>query len=161
MFIPSFDFQHHPDVAGDTPESRGKFIEINEAFSVLGNGSKRKEYDLQRRINALSVFESGYKMEYPQFDGVDSALKEAYEQEMRRCAFILSPEIICSRWNNRLIEWARGQGEYELERGHHVKPLPSHLSQSYIADEYAKQETYILFGFVAFVAGTAYIYVKV
>ena len=36
---------YHPDVAGDTPENRERFKLINEAFSILSNPEKRREYD--------------------------------------------------------------------------------------------------------------------
>ena len=36
---------YHPDVAGDKPENRERFKLINEAFSVLSNPEKRREYD--------------------------------------------------------------------------------------------------------------------
>jgi molecular chaperone DnaJ len=37
--------QHHPDRNRDKPESEEKFKEASEAYSVLGNGEKRKIYD--------------------------------------------------------------------------------------------------------------------
>ena len=37
--------QHHPDRNRDKPEAEEKFKEASEAYSVLGNGEKRKIYD--------------------------------------------------------------------------------------------------------------------
>lgn len=37
--------QHHPDVAKDKKAAEAKFKEINEAYEVLGDAQKRKEYD--------------------------------------------------------------------------------------------------------------------
>jgi curved DNA-binding protein len=37
--------QHHPDVAKDKKTAEAKFKEINEAYEVLGDVQKRKEYD--------------------------------------------------------------------------------------------------------------------
>lgn len=37
--------QHHPDVAKDKKTAETKFKEINEAYEVLGDAQKRKEYD--------------------------------------------------------------------------------------------------------------------
>src|SRR6185436_8027197 len=34
--------EHHPDKGGGSPE---KFKEVNEAYQVLGNEEKRKQYD--------------------------------------------------------------------------------------------------------------------
>ena len=36
---------YHPDVAGDTPQNRERFKLINEAFSILSDSQKRREYD--------------------------------------------------------------------------------------------------------------------
>ena len=37
--------QYHPDVAKDKKKSEEKFKEINEAYEVLGDATKRKQYD--------------------------------------------------------------------------------------------------------------------
>lgn len=37
--------KHHPDVAGDSPEVQERFALINEAYSVLSNTEKKREYD--------------------------------------------------------------------------------------------------------------------
>src|SRR5689334_23886634 len=37
--------QYHPDVAKDKKNAEAKFKEINEAYEVLGDPQKRKQYD--------------------------------------------------------------------------------------------------------------------
>src|SRR5437667_2071420 len=37
--------QYHPDVAKDKKSAEEKFKEINEAYEVLGDAAKRKQYD--------------------------------------------------------------------------------------------------------------------
>ncbi|KAM7543174.1 hypothetical protein Aperf_G00000005968 [Anoplocephala perfoliata] len=138
--------QYHPDVAGDDADSRSKFVEITEAFSVLGKESSRKEYDFQRKINAFSEIEMGYRMDYPKPDVLDPKLVAAYEDEMRR------------RWNEKLIDWMKGQGEYELERGHHMTPIPAVFPYSYSSVETSKYTTIMLAGFLAFAFGMASIF---
>lgn len=41
---------YHPDVAGDKPENRERFKLINEAFGVLSDSQKRREYDESRNM---------------------------------------------------------------------------------------------------------------
>jgi len=50
--------QHHPDRNRDKPEAEEKFKEASEAYSVLGNGEKRKIYD-QYGINGLRMGNGG------------------------------------------------------------------------------------------------------
>ncbi|KAL5967522.1 Protein tumorou imaginal disc mitochondrial [Taenia solium] len=142
----SLSKKYHPDVAGDNSDLRSKFVEITEAFAVLGKESSRREYDFQRKINPFSGIESGYKMEYPKPEYLDPKLISAYEEEMRR------------RWNARLNDWMRGQGEYELDRGHHVRPVPTTLSHSYASQEFVKYDVLVLGGSLAFALAMAYIY---
>ena len=43
-------FKHHPDTnPGNEKQAEEKFKEINEAYGVLGDRNKRKQYDLARR----------------------------------------------------------------------------------------------------------------
>src|SRR5947207_10697731 len=41
--------EHHPDVAGDSPQSHERFIRISEAYQVLGDPNRRAAYDLMLR----------------------------------------------------------------------------------------------------------------
>ncbi|VUZ41166.1 unnamed protein product [Hymenolepis diminuta] len=141
--------QYHPDVADNDPDSCSKFVEITEAFSILGKESNRKEYDFQRRINAFNEIEMGYKIDYPKPDALDPKLVAAYEEEMRR------------RWNNRLMDWMRGQGEYELERGHHIVPIPAIFHYSYSSTEMSKYTTILFAGFLLFSIGLFSVYYEI
>lgn len=47
--------RHHPDANPNTPDSEEKFKEISEAYEVLGDAKKRKEYD------QLGQFFGGYR----------------------------------------------------------------------------------------------------
>jgi len=39
--------QYHPDRNGGNPESEERLKEINEAYRILGDGDKRRRYDIQ------------------------------------------------------------------------------------------------------------------
>jgi molecular chaperone DnaJ len=45
--------QHHPDANQNNPKSAERFKEISEAYTVLGNDEKRKQYDEMRRLGAF------------------------------------------------------------------------------------------------------------
>ncbi len=45
--------KYHPD-RNDAPEAKNKFVEINEAHSVLSDKALRREYDAERRIHTQS-----------------------------------------------------------------------------------------------------------
>jgi molecular chaperone DnaJ len=46
--------QHHPDANQNDPKSAERFKEISEAYNVLGDADKRKQYDDMRRLGAFS-----------------------------------------------------------------------------------------------------------
>ncbi|MCE2900635.1 MAG: DnaJ C-terminal domain-containing protein [Gemmatimonas sp.] len=45
--------QYHPDANQNDPKSAERFKEISEAYNVLGDADKRKEYDDMRRLGAF------------------------------------------------------------------------------------------------------------
>jgi curved DNA-binding protein CbpA len=45
---------YHPDVAGDKPENRERFKLINEAFGILSDPQKRRQYDETTRLMGAS-----------------------------------------------------------------------------------------------------------
>jgi molecular chaperone DnaJ len=47
--------QHHPDANPNSPQAADRFKEIGEAYSVLSDADKRKQYDNMRRLGAFGV----------------------------------------------------------------------------------------------------------
>ncbi|MGV3708013.1 MAG: DnaJ C-terminal domain-containing protein [Gemmatimonas sp.] len=45
--------QHHPDANANDPKSAERFKEISEAYGVLGDADKRKQYDDMRKLGAF------------------------------------------------------------------------------------------------------------
>jgi molecular chaperone DnaJ len=51
--------QYHPDTNKGDPKAADRFKEISEAYTVLGDAEKRKQYDDMRRLGAFGGFASG------------------------------------------------------------------------------------------------------
>jgi molecular chaperone DnaJ len=51
--------KYHPDANASAPKAAEKFKEISEAYTVLGDEEKRKQYDEMRRLGAFSGFGGG------------------------------------------------------------------------------------------------------
>src|SRR3954451_20640991 len=51
--------KHHPDKNQNDPKAAERFKEISEAYQVLGDADKRKQYDDMRRLGAFGGFGGG------------------------------------------------------------------------------------------------------
>ena len=64
--------KHHPDKNQNEPKAAERFKEISEAYQVLGDATKRKQYDEMRRLGAFGGFggaRSGAGARGPRGDG--------------------------------------------------------------------------------------------
>ncbi len=50
--------RHHPDANRNDPKASDRFKEISEAYNVIGDPEKRKQYDEMRRLGAFGGFSS-------------------------------------------------------------------------------------------------------
>ena len=51
--------RYHPDANGNDAKAADRFKEISEAYTVLGDAEKRKQYDEMRRLGALGGYGGG------------------------------------------------------------------------------------------------------
>jgi molecular chaperone DnaJ len=51
--------KHHPDKNPSDAKAADRFKEISEAYNVLGDAEKRKQYDQMRRLGAFDGFDGG------------------------------------------------------------------------------------------------------
>src|SRR5688572_33378342 len=51
--------KHHPDKNPNDAKAAERFKEISEAYQVLGDADKRRQYDDMRRMSAFSGFGGG------------------------------------------------------------------------------------------------------
>ena len=47
--------RYHPDANPNDPKAADRFKEISEAYQVVGDAEKRKQYDDMRRLGAFTV----------------------------------------------------------------------------------------------------------
>src|SRR5689334_13452734 len=52
--------QYHPDTNKNDAKAAERFKEISEAYGVVGDAEKRKQYDEMRRLGALGGFPGGF-----------------------------------------------------------------------------------------------------
>lgn len=72
--------QHHPDANASDPKSAERFKEISEAYGVLGDVEKRKQYDEMRRLGAFGGYSPGRGSTRPSSSGGPQGGGQSYQE---------------------------------------------------------------------------------
>jgi DnaJ-class molecular chaperone len=76
--------KYHPDKNQGSTESIGLFHKITEAYEVLGDQSKRKEYDMMRKnpfanmMNGMGGMPPGFAGHHESFDNIDEIINKFF-----------------------------------------------------------------------------------
>lgn len=73
--------KHHPDRNPNDPKSEERFKEITEAYGVLMDSQKRKEYD-QFRTNPFSGTQGGPQFRYSQQEIFENMFRQTFGKDM-------------------------------------------------------------------------------
>lgn len=93
-------FQYHPDQNKDHPETAEKMKAVNEAYAVLSNPGKRREYDAMRQQFGSSAYHH-FRNQYTEqdiFDGSD--IFKIFEEMTRNFGFRGYDEIFKEFYGN-------------------------------------------------------------
>ena len=90
--------KYHPDVAGNTPDSVSKFKEINEAYEVLSNKTKRSEYDTVNRFYNYSSTTSNNEKQNNGTTTPDDLKKNKKTEEQKKTGFNFNWEEFVSKY---------------------------------------------------------------
>ena len=101
--------KYHPDANPNDPKAAERFKEISEAYNVLGDAEKRKQYDEMRRLGAFSSgfggARSGAGARAGAGAGAGSRRRsgkagEADQVARRACAHPRTASAAASRWSS-------------------------------------------------------------
>src|SRR5437762_13117458 len=72
--------KHHPDKNQSDPKAADRFKEISEAYQVIGDAEKRKQYDQMRQLGAFGGGRSGGGPRPGGFGGAQPGGNYRYEE---------------------------------------------------------------------------------
>jgi curved DNA-binding protein CbpA len=93
--------QHHPDRNGINPDAEMKIKEINEAYTVLGNTDKRKEYDFKCIIN------NHYTSHQQEAGEKHKRREESFFSAEGAAAFSQADDTLSANNDNLLKQWKK------------------------------------------------------
>ena len=105
-------FQYHPDCNKDDPTANQKMKEINEAYAVLSDPTKRREYDMMAERYGVNGYER-YRQSHSEgdiFRGSD--IDEVFEEFARQFGFRSSGEVFRQAYgqNYQTFQFRSGLG---------------------------------------------------
>src|ERR1051325_4223767 len=72
--------KHHPDKNAGDPKAADRFKEISEAYQVIGDADKRKQYDQMRQLGAFGGGRPGGGARPGGFSGAPSGGEYRFEE---------------------------------------------------------------------------------
>jgi curved DNA-binding protein CbpA len=148
---------YHPDkLPPNTPEGAKKFISermvlINEAYEILKDENKRRQYDIKINIQVSNPRKDAYRDEYQRNDtptGVND-INELFNQALLERALVeleFEEKQFDNDLKNALIS-------IEKKYSRHLRSIKNHISGSIeVNDSSMKLEKSIAYGFATFVA---------
>jgi curved DNA-binding protein len=74
--------ENHPDHHPDDPQSEDRFKEVTEAYGVLIDPAKRREYDVFRTAHLFGTGQSSGQFNYSQQDIFENMFRQGFSQDI-------------------------------------------------------------------------------
>ncbi|MDD4984818.1 MAG: DnaJ domain-containing protein [Dehalococcoidales bacterium] len=121
-------FQYHPDKNKGDPAATNKMKEINEAYAVLSDVSKRKEYDLLRSQYGPSAYDRFRQSHTTEDIFRGSDINQIFEEFARIFGFRSSGDVFRESYGNEY--WWFGPGAEPGSNKNHASNYHGQMSGS-------------------------------
>ena len=74
----------HPDIAGNTPSVIARFKEINEAYEILSDKTRKTDYDTAKKFYSYAK-DNHYNKKQKKADNYETKAQNKYQKENNKC----------------------------------------------------------------------------